>query len=325
LGDMAEVNQLRGRLRGVPIVSTCAMSPTVANTVVAGSNADAMRVVREHFQAQGVRTIALFSTGNANASALNTAALRLEVPDAPVLVHELREKELIKEPSVAVRKLVGHWLWSLPKPAGILTPENFTGRLLSRVCQKVGLRVPRDIQIIGIDDADACLDCEPHLTSLQLPGERIGEVAMETMMRYVRHEQPPPPPIIRVEGITVIPRGSTGPVATDLGSVSRALNLIESHATKGLTAETVAKRSRVGRTAFFKQFRATTGTTPAQLLRHRRLTEACRMLKETPASITAIAESCGFSSANYFAEVFHRTTGQTPRAYRQKQADQEKV
>jgi AraC-like DNA-binding protein len=53
------------------------------------------------------------------------------------------------------------------------------------------------------------------------------------------------------------------------------------------------------------------------LLRRRRLNEACRLLTETNATMTAIAQRCGFGSANYFAQVFRREVGQTPSDYRQ--------
>jgi LacI family transcriptional regulator len=219
--------------------------------------------------------------------------------------------------TVRDRQIVGGWLQSLPKPAGVLTLENTTGQFLLRVCQRVGLRVPQDIQIIGVDEADECLDCEPHLTSLQMPSERIGEIAMGAMLRYLGYQQPVPPRALYAEGITIIARGSTGLVPMALSNIATALNTIQTETGKGLTAKTVVAQSHVGHTTFYKQFRAATGATPARYLRQKRLDEACRMLKETSANITTIAGMCGFSSANYFAELFRRATGQSPRAYRE--------
>ena len=41
-----------------------------------------------------------------------------------------------------------------------------------------------------------------------------------------------------------------------------------------------------------------------------------QLLKSSRMSITEIAESCGFSSASYFTEMFTRQKGLTPTAYR---------
>jgi AraC family L-rhamnose operon regulatory protein RhaS len=57
--------------------------------------------------------------------------------------------------------------------------------------------------------------------------------------------------------------------------------------------------------------------TPIQYLNHCRLTAAARLLKETPnRSITQIALNCGFASSQYFATLFRRHFGVTPRAFR---------
>ena len=57
--------------------------------------------------------------------------------------------------------------------------------------------------------------------------------------------------------------------------------------------------------------------TPMQYLNHCRLSVAARLLKEQPErSITNIAVACGFSSSQYFATLFRRNFGVTPRAFR---------
>jgi AraC-like DNA-binding protein len=47
------------------------------------------------------------------------------------------------------------------------------------------------------------------------------------------------------------------------------------------------------------------------------------MLKETDMTVTEIAGQCGFSSASYFTEMFHREYGMTPVDFRK--AEQEEV
>ena len=78
--------------------------------------------------------------------------------------------------------------------------------------------------------------------------------------------------------------------------------------------------TRAGTTNFYRQFQDATGRTPAAYLRVLRLEEARRLLTETDATIAAIAERCGFSSANYFALFFKRETGLTPTAWRMRKS-----
>jgi LacI family transcriptional regulator len=170
---------------------------------------------------------------------------------------------------------------------------------------------------------DDCLAFTPHLTSISIPAEPVGEVALETLMRCRRGDLPPNRSI-SVRGASVIARGSTGAVPAASGRVSTALEIMRSDATRGIKAAKVVRLSKVGSVnRFYKAFHSATGTTPAKYLLKTRIEAACRMLKETDANVTHVAESCGFSSPNYFAEAFRRVMGKSPTAYRAKEAGRE--
>ena len=64
-----------------------------------------------------------------------------------------------------------------------------------------------------------------------------------------------------------------------------------------------------------KLFYAHYKTTPKQYVLECRLKKAQQMLLETPFSITAIAEECGFSSLYHFCRLFKAKTGMTPTEY----------
>jgi AraC-like DNA-binding protein len=64
------------------------------------------------------------------------------------------------------------------------------------------------------------------------------------------------------------------------------------------------------------RFQTETGFTPREYLLHRRIEEARRRLSDTDDRIITIAHELGFPSSQYFATVFLRQTGSTPRAYR---------
>lgn len=83
------------------------------------------------------------------------------------------------------------------------------------------------------------------------------------------------------------------------------------------TVRGMARRCGMGATNFIHHSKQLFNMTPMQYLNHCRLTAAAQLLKEQPdRNITDIALSCGFASSQYFATLFRRSFGSTPRAFR---------
>lgn len=81
----------------------------------------------------------------------------------------------------------------------------------------------------------------------------------------------------------------------------------------------MAQRCGLGTTQFVRYSRQLTNLTPMQYLNTCRLETAARMLVDLPErSVIDVALDCGFSSSQYFATVFRRQFGCTPRAFRRK-------
>jgi LacI family transcriptional regulator len=215
-----------------------------------------------------------------------------------------------------LKQVMTDWLAGLLKPVGILTLETGAAAFLLEHCRRLKLRVPQDVQIIGIDSADHCLACEPRLSSLELPNRRIGEMALQTLLRWMQQEQPPPGPVIRVGGCRIVARGTTGLVEAGHAILPNTLDIMQAHAADGMTASQAARLSGVGRTTLYKEFAQATGVTPARYLRRQRLENACRELRETSDSVTEIAGRCGFKSLVAFIRFFRRHMDTTPTAYR---------
>lgn len=116
-------------------------------------------------------------------------------------------------------------------------------------------------------------------------------------------------------------RGRRVPVRAALTSRRRSVELflkeLESNVAEPWTLEAMAERCDMGPTSFVHHCKKVTSMTPMQHLTHLRVQAAARALhKEATRSVTDIALDCGFSSSQYFANVFHRQIGCTPRDYR---------
>ena len=88
------------------------------------------------------------------------------------------------------------------------------------------------------------------------------------------------------------------------------------------TVSGMARRCGMGVTNFIHHTRQLTNMTPAQYLNHCRLTAAADRLRSQPRqSVTEIALGCGFTSSQYFATLFRRQFGATPREFRSRSSE----
>lgn len=83
------------------------------------------------------------------------------------------------------------------------------------------------------------------------------------------------------------------------------------------TLELMAEKCDVGVTRFVHHCRKITNRAPMKHLCRLRVEAACRMLREQREfNIAEVAQASGFSSSQYFANVFREMMGCTPRTYR---------
>ena len=82
--------------------------------------------------------------------------------------------------------------------------------------------------------------------------------------------------------------------------------------------ESIASEFGVSTSYLRREFSKAYGISPVVFLRKVRVNNAKNMLEAGYLSVEEIAEHCGFSSASYFIQVFHKTVGETPSGYRKK-------
>jgi len=76
-----------------------------------------------------------------------------------------------------------------------------------------GLRVPKDVSVLGFDDVLAASTNNPPLTTIHQPLRAMGQAAAITLLGLIRDDMPRPhPPVITVYPKLVV-RKSTGHVA----------------------------------------------------------------------------------------------------------------
>jgi len=98
--------------------------------------------------------------------------------------------------------------------------------------------------------------------------------------------------------------------------VQRVILQIDADPAGDLSLRALAQRQNINASYLSDLFRRETGKTLTEYVSQRRVEEALRLLAGTSLQIQTVAQYCGIPDVNYFARVFKRYTGVSPREYR---------
>jgi AraC-like DNA-binding protein/mannose-6-phosphate isomerase-like protein (cupin superfamily) len=101
-------------------------------------------------------------------------------------------------------------------------------------------------------------------------------------------------------------------------AVARAKEYMEDRFATPLQMDEVAQQAGCSRAHLFVVFKRETGMSPNDWIQRYRVQAATELLRSTDRKLEDIAAAVGFSSAQYFCQVFRKYTGQTPAWHRQK-------
>ena len=216
----------------------------------------------------------------------------------------------------AQQKELVQWIESLPKPVGIMACNDFRGQHLIEACQALGVVVPDEVAVVGVDnDRVVCDFCTPPLSSVIPAAEKIGFEAASMLDRLMRGETLSTTQLV-VDPLGVAERQSTDVLAIDDADVVAALQIIRDRACLGLTVAEILKEVPVARSALERRFRKYVGRSPQGEIRNVQVRRARQLLIDTELSLAQIARLTGFKHSEYFSVVFKRETGKTPGSLR---------
>ena len=98
--------------------------------------------------------------------------------------------------------------------------------------------------------------------------------------------------------------------------VEKAQSYIETNYSYPVTVEDIAYYVGISRSHLFRSIQNYTRKSPKEYLTEYRIKQACRLLRETELSVSAIAYSVGFENNLYFSKAFRKQKGQSPSEYR---------
>jgi LacI family transcriptional regulator len=219
----------------------------------------------------------------------------------------------------AVQKGLCNWLESLPLPVGLFACNDARARHVQEACRRIGLRIPTDVAVLGVDNDELmCELANPMLSSIALGTDTIGFESAQLLDDLIsgrrisesRRWKVVPP-------LGVVVRESTNTIAIADELVARAVEYIRSRTQTGVCVTDVIKELDVSRSTLDNRFREQLNRTVHDEIERCRLERTKELLTTTNDTLTEIAAQTGFSSVQYLASVFRKSTAQTPGQYRQ--------
>jgi LacI family transcriptional regulator len=74
-------------------------------------------------------------------------------------------------------------------PDGIFTANDTTGVSCIRVLKQAGIKIPEQIAVAGFNNDPLSKVIEPNLTTMNYPGQEMGELAAATLIRKLDNKE----------------------------------------------------------------------------------------------------------------------------------------
>jgi LacI family transcriptional regulator len=145
------------------------------------------------------------STGDA-AAAERLAGIRDVLRPGGLLLQTATADGHVVGAEVAAREL----LLRNPELTAVLAYNDLTAIGVLRAARAAGMRIPRDLSVVGFDDIDLAAWLDPPLTTVRQQKTALGRWAVETLARLGSGVAGDPPATRRLDTPLVI-RGSTAP------------------------------------------------------------------------------------------------------------------
>lgn len=307
---------------GIPAVDLGYAIPDLFPWKISNDQQQVGRLAAEHLLACGLRHFACCGWGPAHPTARVWECARFESFRATIgerghraQIYEWPKRTKDRAWSAA-RKHLAAWLRSLPKPVGIMAANDERALELLDAAHSVGLEVPAEIAVIGVDNDDVlCEAAFPNLSSVALNLERLGREGAALLNRLIQGRPYPRRPI-RVAPLGVVRRASTDVVAVDDEIVAAAVRFIHRNIHRPLNVSDVLKATAVSRKTLELRFGLAFGRTPYEEILRRRMLRVKELLIHTDWPLKRIAQESGFAHLENLHNVFRREVGRTPGEFR---------
>ena len=209
------------------------------------------------------------------------------------------------------------WLKSLELPTALFTCNDDRAEEIITTCKSIGLKIPEDIAILGVDNDNLlCETIGPKLSSIgffaEKSGYKLAEI-LDKLMNGIKVEQK----VVMTNPSHIATRQSTEITAIDDYFVAEALNFIHNNFNKYTQVQDVADFVGTSSGELRRRFKTALNRSIQHELTRCRVNFISKMLIETDMSVSQIATKLGYpAQAKYITRFFQKETGMSPFEYK---------
>jgi LacI family transcriptional regulator len=213
-------------------------------------------------------------------------------------------------------------LKALPKPVAIMAPLDDLAQEIINVCMDLGLKVPEEVGVLGVNNDELICDFAPvQISSVDDDEFKIGYEGAALLGRMMKGRKPPGQPLL------VSPKGVVIRKSTDLLDVAKvpdrhvaaAARYIAENFQTNITTQRVAAAAGLSKSALHTRFLLHIGRSVHEQILRKRVELAKKLLRTSNDKTARIADETGFGSRERFSKAFKLATGMNPTAYREKE------
>lgn len=304
-----EVISARLSQLGKPVVCVSSILPQPHHRSVVADDVAVGEMAAAHFLDRGFRNFIFHGHGATEADPLfivdRCAGFTHRVAAAGFTVHRS-----IQDADLAAV------LQTVPLPAAVFAANDELGLRAISIADQLGLRVPEQIAVLGVDDDDLLVESgSVSLSSIALPTTKIGFEAAAmldaelngTFTGSSRLALPP---------IGVVTRKSSDITAIDDPDLMAALAFIREHASEPIDVSAVVEAVPLSRRVLERRFQKHLHRSALEEIQRVKIDRACRLLIDTDLSISEVARASGFLGRSRFHAVFAKAKGCSPKEFR---------
>jgi LacI family transcriptional regulator len=313
----AELRALQGL--DIPVVNASGVLGEGATSRVLVDNRAIGQLAAEHLLDCGFRRFAFYGRRGAYDVRQREHGFRTRVQESGCTCASFYAPSLFARWAAWERNLTRSdaFFRELEAPFGVMACDDMRARMALDSCRRVGLQVPDEVGIIGVDNLVlTCEFCDPPLSSVDRGMKQLGFEAAALLDRLMAGE-PAPDHDLLIPPVGVVRRRSTDVMAVEDQRVRHAVDYVREHYAEPFGVERLVSVVSVSRRWLEHSFKRELGCTIHQYLCRVRVQHAKELLAaQSDMLLKEVAWACGFTSPKRFRIVFERLTGQTPSAYR---------
>lgn len=171
--------------KGIPVIFFDRVEESIENTKVIIDNYKCGYQATQHLLEQGCKKIVLVTASmKRNVYAQRYKGYKdalfdsgIELDDKLVLIKDLSEQSSVE----AAYEILN----MKPLPDGAFITNDFCAAVCMQTLKEHGVKIPQDIAVVGFNNDAICKLIEPQLSTIQYPGNDMGEIAARNLINHL--------------------------------------------------------------------------------------------------------------------------------------------